>query len=103
LHSDDAQRAVRAMEMPTHALTFHVDPLAPDGITLFFFPDSWDYPGFAGAGNEIPVAFFSLTAADLRALAIAQSLSGSVLWTEFVLTPAQLEALATFVSLVLPR
>jgi hypothetical protein len=47
------------------------------------------------------VAFFTLTPPDLRALAAARSLSGRVLWTEFVLTPAQVEALGAFASLVL--
>jgi hypothetical protein len=101
LQSDDAQRAVQAMR-GTQALEIHVDPHMPDGITLFFFPESWGYPGFTGPGDEIPVAFFNLTAAELRALAVARSLSGRVLWSDFVLTPAQLEALASFASQVLP-
>jgi hypothetical protein len=101
LLSDDRPRSSRSL-MATHALHMNLDPQGPRGITLPFFPASWGSVGFTAPGDEIPVAFFTVTPADLRALAIARTVTGDVLWTNFVLTPPQLDALRTFARHVLP-
>ena len=102
LASDDRARSARAIG-GVEAMHLNLDPREPGGITLAFFPSSWGYGGFAAPGDEIPVAYFTLTPADLRAIAIAKAVSGQVLWTDFVLTPNQIQALRQFAARVLPR
>jgi hypothetical protein len=99
--SDDRTRASRALS-DSHALRMNLDSPDPSGISLAFFPATWGYFGFTAAGDEIPVAYFSMTPADLRALSVARTVTGHVLWTDFVLTPAQLERLRMFANQVLP-
>lgn len=102
LHSDDRVRGAQARVEP-HRLTLDIDPGSRDGIRLAFFPTSWGYGGFAPPGGEIPVAFFSLTAADVRALALAHTVEGSVLWTDFRLSEQELDALRQFAAALLPQ
>jgi hypothetical protein len=99
--SDDRPRALRSLS-GTHALTLTLDEEAPYGITLDFFPANWGYGGFAPPGDQIPVAYFSVTPADLRALSHAETIRGEVLWTRFTLTAEELSGLRTFVRQVLP-
>lgn len=101
LRSDDRKRTVNALTM-NHALHMRIDPEDPNGISLDFFPATWGYFGFAAPGDEIPVAFFSITPADLRALSLARAVTGEVLWTRFSLTTEELEALRQFARTVLP-
>jgi hypothetical protein len=101
LLSDDRQRAARS-RTSSPALRMNIDPDDPGSITLDFFPASWGYSGFTATGDEIPVSFFKVTPEDLRALAVARAVTGEVLWTGFVLTPQELEALRDFVRQVLP-
>ena len=101
LASDDRTRSARAIG-GVEAMQLNIDPRQPGGITLSFFPTSWGYGGFTAPGDEMPLAFFTLTPADLRAIAVARTMSGRVLWTEFVLTSNQVEALRQFAGRVLP-
>lgn len=101
LQSDDRTRAAQAL-VDSHRLTLDIDPGRRDGIRLAFFPASWGYGGFAPPGGEIPVAYFTLTPADVRALALAGTVTGSVLWTDFSLTVPQLDALRQFAAELLP-
>jgi hypothetical protein len=101
LRSDDRQRAARSLtDMPWMSL--HLDPDDPNGITLPFPPSTVGYAGFTGAGEEIPVCFFEVTPEVLRALGLAKAVSGEVLWTNFVLTPQEVDALQRFARRVLP-
>jgi hypothetical protein len=102
LNSDDRPRAALALTDP-FALRLRLDPDERHGITLFFFPTSWGLPGFSapGDGFAIHVAYFTMTPADLRALAVAETIVGQVLWSNFVLSPAQLAAVRQFVRQVL--
>jgi hypothetical protein len=77
-------------------LVFHLDPHTTNGITLYLFARSWGYAGFVAPGDEIPVAFFGLSAAELRALSTARTITGRALGAEFSLAPDQLEAVAAF-------
>ncbi len=101
IHSDDRRRAVGALAT-SHQLQIHIDPQDAGGISLAFYPATWGYFGFAAPGDEIPVAFFSVTPADLRALALAHVVTGEVLWTRFSLTPEEIAALRQFAATVLP-
>lgn len=101
IHSDDRRRAVAALTT-SHGLQMTIDPQDRGGISLAFFPATWGYFGFAAPGDEIPVAYFSVTPADLRALALAHVVTGEVLWTRFTLTPEELAALQQFARTVLP-
>jgi len=99
--SDDRARSARAIN-GIEAMHMNLDPQRPGGVTLAFFPTNWGYGGFTPPGGETPVAYFMVTPADLRAIAVAGAVTGDVLWTDFVLTPNQVEALRTFASRVLP-
>ena len=101
LHSDDRMRAARARN-DMHQLSLHIDPADRGGITLDFFPTNWGYSGFTAPGDEIPVAFFSVTPEDLRAIGLARAVTGEALWTQFALTPKELDALQSFGRRVLP-
>ena len=101
MHSDDRTRAAGALSASL-ALHMNIDPQDPGGIELDFFPATVGYPGFTNPGDEIPVAFFSLTPADLRALALARVITGDVLWTGFTLTSDEIDALRQFARTVLP-
>jgi len=102
LHSDDRVRSFQALGN-THRLHMTLDAEEGPGITLDFFPTNWGYGGFAPPGDEIPVAFFAATVDDLRALALAKTVSGNVLWTDFRMTPEELDALRAFVKRVTPQ
>jgi hypothetical protein len=101
IHSDDRRRTVGALAT-SHQLQIRIDPQDAGGISLAFYPATWGYFGFAAPGDEIPVAFFSVTPADLRALALAHVVAGEVLWTRFSLTPEEIAALRQFAATVLP-
>jgi hypothetical protein len=101
VHSDDRARAAGALSASL-ALHMNIDPNDPGGIELDFFPVTVGYPGFANPGDEIPVAFFSMTPADLRALALARVITGDVLWTGFTLTSDEIQAMRQFARTVLP-
>jgi hypothetical protein len=99
--SDDRPRAAEA-RTGSHALRLTLDPGDPTGITLAFFPANWGYGGFTAPGDEIPVAWFDVTPAELRAVATARAVEGHVLWTDFSLTDDQVEALRAYAREVLP-
>jgi hypothetical protein len=101
LYSDDRIRSFQALGT-THRLHMNLDAETGPGIALDFFPTNWGYGGFAPPGDEIPVAYFAVTAEDLRALSLATSISGNVLWTDFVMTAPELDALRTFTKRVIP-
>jgi hypothetical protein len=77
-------------------LVFHLDPHTNDGITLYLFASSWGYPGFVAPGDEIPVAFFALMPAELRALSAARAITGRALGSDISFAPDQLDALREF-------
>src|SRR5579864_2023790 len=60
LHSDDRLRSAHARDT-NYQLSLHLDPQASNGITLDFFPANRGYAGFTAAGDEVPVAFFTVT------------------------------------------
>jgi len=99
--SDDRTRSARAIN-GIEAMHMNLDPRQPGGVTLAFFPTNWGYGGFTSPGDEVPVAYFRVTPADLRAIAVARAVTGQVLWTDFVLTLNQVEALRQFAGRVLP-
>jgi hypothetical protein len=99
--SDDRPRTAQAMT-ESHALRLTIDPGDPTGVTLQFFPGNWGYGGFTAPGDEIPVAWFDVTPAELRALAVARAVSGHVLWTDFSLTADQVVALRMYAREVVP-
>jgi hypothetical protein len=101
LRSDDRVRAVRARN-DTHQLSLHIDPQDRSGITLDYFPGTFGYSGFTAPGDEIPVAFFTVTPEELRAMATATTISGEALWTKFTLTSDEIDALKSFRARVLP-
>ena len=82
-------------------LLFNIDPHTTSGITLYLYPASWGYPGFVAPGGEIPVAFFTLTLAELKALSTARAITGRAVGSDFSFAPDQLAALAEFAKRVL--
>jgi len=102
LHSDDRPRAAGAL-LNSPSLHLNLDPSDPNGIQLDYFPASWGYSGFSAQGDEIPVAFFAVTPAELRAMSIAAVITGDVLWTRFSLTAEEVEAIHEFARTVLPQ
>jgi hypothetical protein len=101
LHSDDRQRSAQALH-DNYELSLILDPQASNGITLDFFPANLGYFGFTAAGDEIPVAFFTVTPDDLRAIGFADAVTGKAIWTSFAFTPQELEAVRAFARRVLP-
>jgi hypothetical protein len=101
LYSDDRVRAFQALGS-SYRLHLDLDATQGHGIGLDFFPTNWGYGGFSPPGDEIPVAFFAITPEDLRALSLAKTVSGNVLWTNFVMTPEELNSLRKFVGRVAP-
>jgi hypothetical protein len=101
LHSDDRVRSFQALGGSLQ-MRMNLDANAPEGIVLDFFPTNWGYGGFSAPGDGVPVAYFAATANDLRALSVARTISGNVLWTDFAMTPPQLDALRAFVRRVAP-
>jgi hypothetical protein len=102
LHSDDRRRSAGAiLNSPT--LHLNIDPADSNGIQLDYFPATWGYSGFSAPGDEIPVAFFAVTPAELRAMSIATAITGDVLWTRFFLTAEEIEAINEFARTVLPQ
>jgi hypothetical protein len=77
-------------------LIFRLDPHTNSGITLYLYARSWGYPGFVPTGGEIPVAFFTMTRAELQALRAARAITGRALGSEFLLAPDQLTAIGEF-------
>jgi hypothetical protein len=82
-------------------LTFNIDPHTASGITLYLYPTSWGYPGFVAPGGEIPVAFFTMTVAELKALSTARAITGRAVGSDFSFAPDQLAALGAFAKRVL--
>lgn len=83
-------------------LIFHIDPHTANGITLYLFSQSYGYGGFVAPGDEITVAFYPLTAAELKALTAARVITGRALGSDFSLAPDQLAAIADFGRRVIP-
>jgi hypothetical protein len=77
-------------------LVFRLDPHTNSGIALYLYARSWGYSGFVAPGDEIPVAFFTVTPAELKALRAARAITGRALGSEFLLAPDQLAAIAEF-------
>jgi hypothetical protein len=101
IHSDDRRRTVEALS-GSHELKMTIDPQDQGGVSLAFYPATWGYFGFSAPGDQIPVAYFSVTPEDLRALALAHVVTGEVLWTRFTLTPEEIDAIRQFARTVLP-
>jgi hypothetical protein len=99
--SDDRVRSSQALET-SYQLHMNLDPGDRSGISLDFFPANWGYYGFTAPGDEIPVAYFTVAPEELRAISLANAVTGEVLWTNFTLTAAELEALRAFARQVLP-
>src|SRR5262245_34542320 len=81
-------------------LTFNIDPHTASGITLYLYPTSWGYPGFVAPGGDIPVAFFAMSVAELKALSTARAITGRAVGSDFSFAPDQLAALAEFAKRV---
>jgi hypothetical protein len=77
-------------------LLFRLDPHTNSGITLYLLAGNLGYSGFVPPGDEIPVAFFALSPAELRALIVSRAITGRALGSEFSLAPDQLYALGEF-------
>lgn len=101
LYSDDRVRSFQALGN-THRLHIDLDAEGDRGIGLDFFPTSWGYGGFAPPGDAIPVAYFAVTTEDLRALSLAKTVTGNVLWTDFAMTVEEIDALRTFTRRIAP-
>jgi hypothetical protein len=102
LHSDDRPRTAGAL-LNSPSLHLNLDPSDSNGIQLDYFPATWGYSGFSAPGDEIPVAFFAVTPAELRAMSIATVITGDALWTRFSLTAEEVEAIHEFARTVLPQ
>lgn len=101
LHANEGPRSARSLQ-DSQMLRFNLDPGDKGQVTLAFFATNWGYGGFSAPGDEIPVAYFKVMPADVRALAMARAVTGQALWADFELTNAQLVALRKFAGQVLP-
>jgi len=99
--SDPRRRDPRTL-VEGRDLIFELDPHTGTGIRLFFYAGNYGYGGFVPPGDEVPLAFFTLTSAEVRALAVSREITGFALGSEFVLTPGQLDALREFAGRTLP-
>ena len=77
-------------------LVFRLDPHTTNGITLYLFSRNYGYAGFVPPGDEVAVAFYGLTAAELRAITTARAITGRALGADFSLAADQLESIADF-------
>lgn len=77
-------------------LIFRLDPHTTSGITLYLFSRNYGYAGFVPPGDEVAVAFYGLTAAELRALTTARAITGRALGADFSLAADQLDSIAEF-------
>jgi len=94
--SDPRRRDPRTL-VEGRDLIFELDPQTDTGIRLYLYAANYGYGGFVAPGDEVPLAFFALTSAELRALAVSRDISGLALGSEFVLTAGQLDAIREFV------
>jgi hypothetical protein len=77
-------------------MRFSIDEGTDQGLTLPFFGANWGVFSFVPPGADIPVVRFTLTAAEIRALAVARTISGAAIGYEFALSGAQVEAIRAF-------
>ena len=95
--ADPARRDPRT-SVEGRDLIFELDPHTSSGIRLFLYASNYGYSGFVPPGDEVSLAFFTLTAAELRALAVPQAITGRALGSEFALDQGQLGAIREFVQ-----
>ncbi len=79
-------------------LVMERDGAAP--VTLSYFGRSWGDYGFVPAGAEITRVAFTVHAAELKALLVADRVTGRVMNASFVLTGAEMAALREFASAI---
>ena len=79
-------------------LIFELDPHTNSGIRLYLYAANYGYAGFVPPGDEVSLAFFTVTPAELRALAIPHAITGRALGSEFALDQGQLDAIREFVQ-----
>jgi hypothetical protein len=93
-----AYAGARADARVVRPVTMHltVDPGTEHSVTLPYFGSQWSYYGYIGAGAELPVIRFTMTATDLRAIDASHGLSGQALGYNFTLSPSQLDAVRRF-------
>ncbi len=77
-------------------LEFTVERAGSRPLRLFYFGRSWGDYGFVPAGGEITRVGFSMSAADLQVLIMAERVTGRVMSSSFALTGRQLAALRLF-------
>ena len=95
--ADPARRDPRT-SLEGRDLTFELDPHTNSGIRLYFYAGNYGYAGFVPPGDEVSLAFFTLTPAELKALAIPHAITGRALGSEFALDQGQLGAIREFVQ-----
>jgi hypothetical protein len=69
-------------------------------VRLFYFGNSWGEHGFVFPGAEITRVEFSLSVAELKALLLAERVTGRVMNYDFVLARKHLAALRQFASTI---
>jgi hypothetical protein len=94
--ADPARRDPRT-SVEGRDLIFELDPHTNSGIRLYLYAANYGYAGFVPPGDEVSLAFFTLTPAELRALAVPHAITGRALGSEFALDEGQLGAIREFV------
>lgn len=95
--ADPARRDPRTA-LEGRDLIFELDPQTRSGIRLYLYAANYGYAGFVPPGDEVPLAFFTVTPAELKALAIPHAITGRALGSEFALDQGQLGAIREFVQ-----
>ena len=90
--------AIRGQSVEGRDLIFELDPHTNSGIRLYLYAANYGYAGFVPPGDEVSLAFFTLTPAELRALAVPHAITGRALGSEFALDQGQLGAIREFVQ-----